>query len=93
MGLVDVNLSVWLEKQSVMNRKGVVTSKELRNRGARKRHPYRLMHFLWKSGFKVYVTMVVVLMDKINLSPATCWWVRALFIFEIVKAFPVFLFT
>jgi len=71
MELVDVNLSVWLEKQSVMNRKGVVTSKELRNRGARKRHPYRLMHFLWKSGFKVYVTMVVVLMDKINLSPAT----------------------
>lgn len=35
----------------------------------RKRHPHRLMYFLWKSGFKVYVTMVVVLMDKINLPP------------------------
>jgi len=49
------------------------------------------MHFLWKSGFKVYVTMVVVLMDKINLSFTNlCRWVRALFIFEIAKALPAF---
>lgn len=34
-----------------------------------KRRLHRLMLFLWKNGFKLYVTMVVVLMDRINLLP------------------------